>query len=196
MDGLGNKSVRARANAWTRCGRALPNALSLLRLPLAGAMLLVAPFSPAFFALYLLCGLTDALDGALARRLGLQSALGALLDSVADAMFFAVALARTLPALNPPGWVWGLIALIVLVRAAALILARVRFGRMAFLHTWLNKAAGLAVYAALPLFGLLPHAPLYALVCGTALAAAAEECALNCLKDAPDANVRSIALRH
>ena len=44
-------------------------------------------------------GLTDALDGWLARKLRCESAFGAKLDSVADLLFYAVMIFRILPIL-------------------------------------------------------------------------------------------------
>ena len=65
----------------------LPNLLSALRASLSLLLFALAPFSPIFFALYALCGLSDMLDGFLARRLNCESAFGARLDSLADFLF-------------------------------------------------------------------------------------------------------------
>ena len=67
-------------------GRA-PNLLSLARIPLA----LLFPFAsrsvPAALLVLGLAGLTDVLDGWLARRLGAETAIGAVIDPVADKIF-------------------------------------------------------------------------------------------------------------
>ncbi len=73
----------------TRCLRALPNALSLLRLT-GAATLAFLPVGAGFWAVYLLCGLSDMLDGALARRLKAESELGSKLDSLGDLAFVIV----------------------------------------------------------------------------------------------------------
>lgn len=76
----------------------IPNALTLFRI------VLIPVFAVVFYlpiphgnlisaALFGLAGLTDWLDGYLARRLGQTSALGAFLDPVADKLMVAVALA-------------------------------------------------------------------------------------------------------
>ena len=47
--------------------------------------LLFIPLSSAwFYIFYLLCGLTDMIDGAIARKMGAVSKFGAKLDTVAD----------------------------------------------------------------------------------------------------------------
>jgi len=75
----------------------LPNKLTLLRIVLIPVFLLVfyMPFSwsdIAAAAIFALAGVTDWLDGYLARRLGQMSSFGAFLDPVADKLMVAVAL--------------------------------------------------------------------------------------------------------
>lgn len=72
--------------------RHLPNALTLLRLVMAlplGYLILQEDFEGALLVA-VLAGLTDALDGAVARRLGALSRLGAALDPIADKTLITV----------------------------------------------------------------------------------------------------------
>jgi len=75
----------------------LPNTLTWLRIcaiPLV-TLLFYMPYpwaDPAAGLLFALAGITDSLDGYLARRLGQTSRLGAFLDPVADKLIVAVAL--------------------------------------------------------------------------------------------------------
>ena len=75
----------------------LPNTLTWLRIfaiPLV-VVLFYLPYSwadPAAGLLFALAGITDSLDGYLARRMGQTSRLGAFLDPVADKLIVAVAL--------------------------------------------------------------------------------------------------------
>src|SRR3954462_8936911 len=74
-----------------------PNTLTWLRIcaiPLV-TLLFYMPYpwaDPAAGVLFALAGITDSLDGYLARRLGQTSRLGAFLDPVADKLIVAVAL--------------------------------------------------------------------------------------------------------
>src|SRR5262249_31982994 len=74
-----------------------PNTLTWLRIyaiPLV-VLLFYLPYpwaDPAAGLLFALAGITDSLDGYLARRLGQTSRLGAFLDPVADKLIVAVAL--------------------------------------------------------------------------------------------------------
>src|SRR2546421_12621607 len=75
----------------------LPNALTWARI--AAIPLIVVLFympnswaDPAAGLLFVAAGITDSLDGYLARRLGQTSRLGAFLDPWADKLIFRVAL--------------------------------------------------------------------------------------------------------
>ena len=139
----------------------LPNILTLFRIFGAAALLFLAPLKPPFLAVYFLCGVSDILDGFLARRWKVSSHAGALLDSVADFVLVAVLLYVFIPYYNWPNWILIWIASIALVRIAALIVCRIRFRKFAFLHTVSNKATGTALLCfpfLLWLFGLNPTA--------------------------------------
>lgn len=83
MSGLPAPETRRAARALVLT---IPNAITLARLcavPLAVWLMLQHRFQAAFW-LFVAAGVSDAIDGLLARRLGTQSALGATLDPVAD----------------------------------------------------------------------------------------------------------------
>lgn len=70
--------------------RSVPNVLSMLRLALAPLF----PFCPEAYwlLLILVSGISDVLDGWLARRWQAQSWLGGIIDAVADKLFVCTAL--------------------------------------------------------------------------------------------------------
>jgi phosphatidylglycerophosphate synthase len=122
----------------------LPNAISLARLLAAPILLsLVITGNREFFKwLLLACLLSDILDGLLARMFKLQTRLGAFLDSVADAVTWAVA-AVALFAFEP-GFIHehyapliAIIALYFLEMAVALW----RYKRISSFHTILVRVA-------------------------------------------------------
>ncbi len=126
----------------------LPNSLTALRI--LGALLLIflPPIGTAFYAIYILCGLTDILDGFLARKLHTASSFGAKLDSVADLTFYAVMLLKLLPYLRKrlPGWIWYLVGLALAIRAICYLVAAIRLRRFASLHNIANKITGAGVF--------------------------------------------------
>ena len=66
--------------------RDIPNVLSMLRMSLAvpSALLLLQEWYNAALLIFLVAGLSDALDGYLAKRFGWRSRLGSILDPLAD----------------------------------------------------------------------------------------------------------------
>lgn len=156
----------------------IPNFLSTIRILLSLALLFLRPLGSAFYIVYILCGLSDALDGWLARRTNSTSSLGARLDSAADLMMTAVLLLILFPLLplNKGTLLW--LAAIAGIRLTALLIGSIRYRSFAALHTWLNKATGFGLFA-LPL--LLPFVQEYILVyaiCSVATAASLEELAI------------------
>jgi phosphatidylglycerophosphate synthase len=85
----------------------LPNTLTWLRIfaiPLV-VVLFYLPYTwadPAAGLLFAVAGITDSLDGYLARRMGQTSRLGAFLDPVADKLIVAVALVLLVSKDMPP----------------------------------------------------------------------------------------------
>ena len=116
---------------------------------IASLLLLFLPLRSArFIAVYTITGLTDALDGWLARKTGTASDFGARLDSVADRLFYGIVLFRLIPVLWQllPVEIWYVVAAALLVRLAAYITAAVKYHQFASLHTWLNKLTGAAIF--------------------------------------------------
>ena len=138
--------------------------------------LLIIPLSSAwFYALYLFCGLTDMIDGAIARQTNAVSSFGSKLDTVSDFVFMAVCAVKVLPIINLPAWLWIWIAVIAIMKVANMVMGFVFKKRLVTLHTILNKVMGLLLFL-LP-FTLQFIEPTYsfALVCTIATIAAIQE---------------------
>ena len=65
----------------------LPNIITLLRIAGSIGLLLCDVTGVVFWIIYGLCGISDIVDGWLARKLKCVTRTGALLDSVADICF-------------------------------------------------------------------------------------------------------------
>ena len=153
----------------------MANALTICRIVLCAALLITEAFSPTFFLVYALAGLTDMLDGYVARRANSESELGARLDSIADLVLVIVCLVKLLPAIDVPIWLWAWVAAIALVKVANVASGLVVEKRLVMPHTIANKAAGLVVFLfpfAIPLFGITAPA---VIACAVASFAAIEE---------------------
>jgi cardiolipin synthase (CMP-forming) len=131
----------------------VPNALSVIRL--AGVplflWLLLGPQADGWALIVLVVsGITDWLDGKLARLLDQYSRLGELLDPLADRLYTVATLAAFLIRGIVPWWVVVLIIGRDVVVTAALPLLR-RKGYAAFPVLYIGKAATLNLLYAFPL---------------------------------------------
>ena len=138
--------------------------------------LLFIPLSSAwFYIFYLFCGLTDMIDGTIARRTGAVSDFGSKLDTAADFVFMAVCVVKLLPMIKLFTWLWAWIAAIAIIKVINIVLGFIRRKKLVALHTVLNKTTGLLLFL-LPLT-LQFIEPTYsiAVVCAIATIAAIEE---------------------
>ena len=148
-----------------------------MRIVFSFVLLMLPVTSPEFILIYTLIGLTDVLDGWLARKTGTVSDFGARLDSVADLLFYGILLFQLLPTLwlALPRAVWYVVSAVLLVRVLAYTTAAVKYHRFASLHTWLNKLTGGAVFLLPYVFAVSSGVTYGWAVCFLALAAALEE---------------------
>ena len=153
----------------------IPNFLSASRIALCLPLLLVDAMTLPFWVLYLIAGLTDILDGFLARRWGVESKFGARLDSLADFVFVLAAGYKLFPWLKLPATLWMMIGLIALVKIVNAISAYVVKHRIQFLHTKANKLTGLLLFIGMMTIGQSYFIPVAWGVACIALFAAIQE---------------------
>lgn len=136
----------------------LANVLSGLRIMLSVALLAPPALSPTFLAIYGTCGLTDMLDGLIARWTKTESEFGAKLDSAADLTLTVVSLAKILPTVVVPVWLWVWVTAIAFVKVVNAVSGLVMRKRLIMPHTIANKAAGFVAFLvpfAIPTFGVV-----------------------------------------
>lgn len=126
----------------------IPNFITALRIVGTIVLLFIEPFTIGFYGLYTFCGFTDILDGYVARKYHAVSALGSRLDSIADILYYAVMIIKILPVLLKvlPGYVWCMFWTVVGLRILSYIIAAIRYRCLASLHTYMNKASGMAAF--------------------------------------------------
>ena len=151
------------------------NLITGTRILCSVSLLFCPALSLSFFVLYFVAGLTDMIDGAVARKTGTVSELGAKLDTAADFVFVAVCLWKLLPSLAVPLWLWIWIVLIALIKMINIISGYVIQKKYVALHTVMNKVTGILLFIlplTLPFVELKYSAPL---VCMVATFAAIQE---------------------
>jgi CDP-diacylglycerol--glycerol-3-phosphate 3-phosphatidyltransferase len=165
----------------------IPNLLTLFRLCCGLSLIFVPPLGPLFLTIYTVGGVTDALDGYLARRLNQTSPWGARLDSAADLTLYIVVLLRLVPILRQwlPSPFMYIIGGTVLLRLSCYIVAALKFRRFASEHTRLNKATSFLVFL-VPYVLLLDIFPVYAgVVCAVGAASSLQELCIHIRRPAP-----------
>ncbi|MDR2047364.1 MAG: CDP-alcohol phosphatidyltransferase family protein [Clostridiales bacterium] len=134
----------------------VPNILSVTRI--AGALSLVLfavlNLNAVYVVVYIVCGITDVLDGTIARRYNATSKLGATLDTAGDlllifsAFFSALFILGLYKTIKFGVLLWAISAL--LFRVFNLILTRIKFKFWNGMHTYATKIAGAVTFFIVP----------------------------------------------
>jgi len=97
--------------------------------------------------IFILAGMTDMIDGAIARRVkGAQSELGAELDSIADMFMVIVAVFVLLPAMNLWPRLWYFIMAALAFKLLSAVPGLIKHRKVFFLHTISNKILALILF--------------------------------------------------
>ena len=124
----------------------MANVITGLRILVSAVLLFCPVFSPIFYVLYLIAGLSDMVDGIIARKTDSVSEFGSRFDSIADFVFVAVCLIRVLPVLDIPIWLYVWTAVIFFVKIINIISGYVMQKKYVAVHTTMNKATGVLLF--------------------------------------------------
>ena len=128
----------------------MANIITIIRILCSIALLFCPAFSVAFYSLYIAAGLSDMIDGWVARRTNTVSAFGSKLDTVADVIFVIVCLIKLLPVMSIPLWFYIWIGIIGLIKVINIISGFVVQKRFVAVHSMMNKVTGVLLFV-LPL---------------------------------------------
>ena len=153
----------------------IANIITGSRIALSLPLLFIPLSSAWFYVIYMFCGLTDMIDGTIARKTETVSSFGSKLDTAADLVFIAVCAVKLLPKINICIWLWIWIAVIAIVKVTNIVIGFIRRKKLVALHTVLNKTTGLLLFfLPLTLQFIVPTYSL-AVVCTVATIAALQE---------------------
>ena len=153
----------------------IANIITGIRVAFSLLLLFIPLTSAWFYILYLFCGLTDMIDGTIARKTGAVSNFGTKLDTVSDFVFMAVCVVKLLPKINISIWLWTWIAVIIIIKVTNIVLGFIRRKKLVALHTVLNKTTGFLLFL-LPLtLQFIEQTYSFAVVCTIATIAAIGE---------------------
>ena len=126
----------------------LANLITITRIIGTAYLIPLVTLSDTYFIVYSYCGLTDALDGFVARKTHTVSRFGSKLDSFADLLFYSVMMCKIWLILRAslPVWVMWMIKAILVLRAICYILNAFIKKEFSSRHTILNKVTGLLMF--------------------------------------------------
>ena len=128
----------------------MANMITVIRIICSIALLYCPVFSSVFYTLYIIAGISDAADGAAARKTGTVSEFGSKLDTAADFVLVVVCLIKLIPVIHVPAWLITWIIVIAVIKLINLISGYVLQKEIIVLHTVMDKVTGILLFV-LPL---------------------------------------------
>ena len=125
----------------------IANIITGIRIVSSVIMLFCQVFSPAFYSFYIVAGVSDMIDGIVARKTGTASEFGSKLDTVADIIFVAVCLIKMLPVIDVPNWIFIWIVIIAFIKVANIAAGYIRQREFIPVHSIINKLTGAMLFA-------------------------------------------------
>ena len=124
----------------------IANIVTICRILGSGLLLFFPAFSVEFYIIYIICGISDMIDGTIARKTNSTSEYGSKIDTVADFTFVMASLIKVLPAINIPGWLWIWGSAIAIIKIGNIIWGYASQKQLISPHTVMNKIAGLFLF--------------------------------------------------
>jgi len=182
--------------------KTIPNMLSISRLILIPAMLIPAYFIEdepqarfVFLIMFIIIGVTDKLDGTLARYLNQTTALGAKLDTIADMVFYPlIALWLYRFESGVVGEWWNLVYFLLALYFFKMITGKIKFGYVPAFHTIGAKTFSASLYFFMIAAILDPvlAKSIFPVLCVIGYINQLEETYILLTRDSVDENIRSV----
>jgi CDP-diacylglycerol--glycerol-3-phosphate 3-phosphatidyltransferase len=133
-----------------------PNILSFSRIMLSPIIFIVKENKTLLFSVLLLIGLTDILDGYIARKNKIRTIIGSWLDSLADFIFYILLVVYLiLFEINVVNKMKYYVLIIITLKLFTIIICFTKHREIGFLHTLGNKITGLIIFIGFCIFILL-----------------------------------------
>lgn len=146
------------------------------------------PLSISFFSIYLLCGISDILDGYIARKTKSISKLGGKLDSIGDFIVIFSTIIVLYPIIDLEE-VFIFILIIFIIKLISIIIGFYKFKELVMPHTYANKFTGFILFLYPMFFRIIE---LNYILCSIALISALEEVLINLKSKKVEVNIKSL----
>lgn len=150
------------------------NIITFSRIAAALSLFFLPRGSIIFIIFYIYCGVSDMLDGFIARKMHTESKFGEKLDSLADIIFIAACFIVLFPIMNISQICIVFIIIVLVIRLVNFIAGLVIFRKPVLLHTPANKFVGLLLFI-FPLAEPYVGQSFQYILCISALIASAQE---------------------
>lgn len=125
----------------------MANKITFLRILLVLSLLFLVNEQITFFVIYGISGLTDIIDGYIARKLHQESLLGAKLDSIADVLLSGIIFYYMIQYLDQIYPIFYILFIIVLIcKLIIIVLNYIKFHQWFIRHTISNKFSGILLF--------------------------------------------------
>ena len=182
--------------------KTIPNILSISRLILIPAMVIPAYYIDnepearlIFLIMFIIIGVTDKLDGTLARYLNQTTALGAKLDTIADMVFYPlIALWLYRFESGVVGEWWNLIYFLLALYFFKMVTGKIKFGYVPAFHTIGAKTFSASLYFFM-IIAMLDSAlakSIFPFLCVIGFINQIEETYILLTRNSVDENIRSV----
>jgi len=126
----------------------IPNMLSVSRIFFGVALPFLSRYTYALLGCLAAIGISDVLDGILARRFKWESALGEKLDSLADGVYIISAILSAIFVIKMKFtlYIYAILAVLMVGRALNMVITWFKFRRAGFIHTRSSRWASIPVF--------------------------------------------------
>lgn len=124
----------------------MANIITSIRIICSIILLFCPVFSVPFYVLYVVAGITDMIDGTVARKMGIVSEFGSKFDTVADFMMVSVCLVKLIPILKIETWMYIWIAIITGIKVINIVLGFMLQKELIAVHSKTNKITGALLF--------------------------------------------------
>jgi CDP-diacylglycerol--glycerol-3-phosphate 3-phosphatidyltransferase len=171
----------------------IPNILSLSRIVFGILLFFNDGNKYLLFTFLLLAGITDILDGYIARKYNMDSIIGSLFDSIADFILYFLMLIYFM--VFEFDLVFGLriyVIIIIIIKMLSLILGLIKYKKPGFLHTIGNKITGIIIYIGICFFVLVEMKIILNIALCISITFSLEELIINIFGKKYNGNIKSI----
>ncbi|MBO4864843.1 MAG: CDP-alcohol phosphatidyltransferase family protein [Eubacterium sp.] len=124
----------------------MANIITGTRIICSIALLFCPALSVAFYLLYIIAGISDMIDGTIARKTCTVSEFGSTLDTVADFIFVVICMIKLLPILDIAIWVFIWIGIIAIIKVINIVSGIIVQGNFVSVHSVMNKITGCLLF--------------------------------------------------